>query len=229
MSSSTPASVYVSGRRPRLPQRRFLWAADVLVCPSVGFCGRQTSSSAPSKGIPIMVVRKRLKITGPALAFVTMTVTDWRPIFKDEAAAKAVLEQLQETAQHCKVSIVGYVLMPSHFHRLLGFPEIEHLSQIMQTFKSLSSRRLKTLDLDPAGKQLYVDGKFRLWKQRFDDLIIVSEGQFRVKLAYIHNNPVKAGLVNDAKDWPYSSAGDWSDSGGGILKIDKTFGWVKPS
>jgi hypothetical protein len=53
------------------------------------------------------------------------------------------------------------------------------------------------------------NGRFVFWKQRFDDLVIWLEKQFRIKVDYIHNNPVKAGLVERAVDYPYSSARDW--------------------
>lgn len=61
----------------------------------------------------------------------------------------------------------------------------------------------------------------------FDDLVISSEKQFRIKLEYIHNNPVKAGLVTTAVDYPYSSAGNRVGEGKGLVEIDKDFGWLK--
>ena len=53
--------------------------------------------------------------------------------------------------------------------------------------------------------------------------MIHSDELFRVKLDYIHNNPVKAGLAKRAIDWPYSSARDWLGNGGSLLEIDKNF------
>ncbi len=54
--------------------------------------------------------------------------------------------------------------------------------------------------------QAYASQSRRFWKARFDDEVIRNEEMLRTKLAYIHNNPVKAGLVNQAEDYPYSSA-----------------------
>jgi putative transposase len=170
-----------------------------------------------------MPVRKRPEIEGRALVFVTTSVTSWLPVFRNETAAHAVLEQLGETAQFFDVSIVGYVLMPSHLHALLGFSEIERLSRFMQSFKSLSSRRIEKLNLGSTFKNLRVRGRFRLWRPRFDDLVIHSDELFRVKLEYLHNNPVKAGLARRAIDWHYSSAKDWLGDADGLLEIDKKF------
>jgi len=61
----------------------------------------------------------------------------------------------------------------------------------------------------------------------FDDLVISSEKQFRIKLEYIHNNPVKAGLVTTALDYPHSSARNWVGEGKELVEIDKDFGWLK--
>ena len=118
---------------------------------------------------------------------------------------------------------MGYVLMPSHLHALIGFSEVEKLSEFIQSFKSLSSRRIKQLKLAKYNNKLYANGMFSLWKPRFDDIIITSEKQFKIKLEYIHNNPVKAGLVAKASDWKYSSAADWYDNRQGLIKIEKNF------
>jgi len=173
-----------------------------------------------------MVVRKRLKIQGSALVFVTTTVKDWLPVFTMESAADSTITQFSETIQIFKVSLMGYVLMPSHLHALIGFSEVEKLSEFIQTFKSLSSRRIKQLKLAKYNNKLYANGMLSLWKPRFDDIIITSEKQFKIKLEYIHNNPVKAGLVAKASDWKYSSAADWYDNRQGLIKIEKNFNWL---
>jgi putative transposase len=170
-----------------------------------------------------MVIRKRLKIPGSGLAFITTTVANWTPVFNVQPAAIATLRELDKTLTRFHASLCGYVLMPSHVHVLVRLQEISHLSKFVQTFKSISSRRLKEMDIQDSWPSLIMDGKFRLWKPRFDDLLIYSEKQLRIKLEYIHNNPVKAGLVMRSVDWEYSSARDWIEGKSGILRIDKTF------
>lgn len=159
------------------------------------------------------------------MVFITTTVKDWLPIFALESVADTTIAQFSETIQIFKVSLMGYVLMPSHLHALIGFPDVEKLSKFVQGFKSLSSRRIKLLKLTEYNERLYANGTFRLWKPRFDDVIIAGEKQFKIKLEYIHNNPVKAGLVGQATDWKYSSATDWYDNRQGLIKIDKNFRW----
>ncbi|MBN1211454.1 MAG: transposase [candidate division Zixibacteria bacterium] len=167
-----------------------------------------------------MVVRKRLKIKGPAIAFVTTTVVDWLPVLTKEEVAKIIISDLKKCMDTNNVFLVSYVIMPSHFHGLFGFRAIENLSKFMHCFKGISSKRIKALNLVELKP-----GNFRLWKPRFDDLIISSPNQLKIKMEYIHNNPVKSGLVKRATDWIYSSAGDWLSNKEGLIKIDKDFTW----
>jgi len=67
------------------------------------------------------------------------------------------------------------------------------------------------------------------WKPRFDDLIIWSEKQFRIKVNYIHNNPVKAGLVERPIDYAFSSATDWLLDKPGLVPVDKEWTWSDES
>ena len=169
-----------------------------------------------------MVIRKRLNIQQQGIAFVTTTTQGWTPVFNVRLAAETTLNELEKTLDLYDGLLSGYVLMPSHIHMLVYLPQLSDLSKFVQTFKSISARRVKEIDLDKYRNMLIRNDKFRLWKPRFDDFIIRDEGQFRTKLEYIHKNPVKAGLVDVAIDWPYSSAVDWYEDKPGFLRVDKS-------
>lgn len=161
------------------------------------------------------------------MAFVTTTVKNWAPVLSDQNLAKLVLRQLDETLTHYKASLAAYVVMPSHIHALLGFSKIEKLSEVIQSFKGLSAKSLKSM-LSQREFAIFYDGeRFNFWKPRFDDLIIWSEKQFRIKIDYIHNNPVKAGLVNQPVDYIFSSAKDWLKGEAGIIPVDRNWTWLE--
>jgi len=176
-----------------------------------------------------MVVRKRLDITGPAMVFVTTTVKEWTPLFENTPCAQAALKQLAETLDRYNVSLSAWVLMPSHLHVMLGLPEIELLSKVIGSFKSLAARRLRPIVPSKWRDVFETGGKFSLWRPRFDDLVIWSEKQFRVKVEYIHSNPVRAGLVAKAEDYPLSSAGDWLCGRPGKMAVDREWNWLDGS
>lgn len=159
------------------------------------------------------------------MVFVTTTVRNWIPIFSEARYAVPVLDQFAESLDRNQVSICGYVLMPSHLHALLGVPRIEQLSEVMKAVKTLTSRQMKVLVDEDLRRSFSRNGEFVFWKRRFDDLVVWSEKQFAIKLEYIHNNPVKAGLVARAEDYPYSSARDWLLGEDGKILIDKAWSW----
>lgn len=174
-----------------------------------------------------MAVKTRIKLTGPILAFITTCVKDRIPIFRNRELACLVADQLKEASEYYKASIVGYVLMPSHLHVMLGLKRADLLSRFMQSFKILSSKKIKEVLTSEVQRKFMVGGKFRFWMAGFDDFVVLSEDQFRTKLNYIHNNPVKAGLVKDPADYLFSSASDWLNGIPGLIPIDKEYNWCR--
>ena len=168
-----------------------------------------------------MVIRKRLKISGPAIVFITTTIFEWKPVLTKTNVILIIITELQNIQSLFQLSVISYVIMPNHIHLVLGFKKIEVLSKCIQGFKSVTSRRVKKLVLPEL-----LGNDYRLWKPRFDDLIVHTEKQLKIKMDYIHSNPVKAGLVHKAEDWLYSSAADWLTSKQGLIKIDKDYDWL---
>lgn len=87
--------------------------------------------------------------------------------------------------------------MPNHLHLL-----VEHvtggrgISAFMRDIKSLSWR-------------VIFPNRPGIWTARFDDVAIYSHDVFTTKLNYIHNNPVRAGLVARPDEYEFSSASAW--------------------
>ncbi|SYZ73788.1 conserved hypothetical protein [Candidatus Zixiibacteriota bacterium] len=173
-----------------------------------------------------MSTRGRINGDGPAVEFVTTSAHNRQYLFRNDAIALNVLKQLSETAGYFTIAIMAYVLMPSHLHAILGLPKARDLSKFMQSFKSLSSRRIRhKFAYSINGFQF--DSRTALWQPRFDDVLIISELQFNVKLDYIHNNPVKAGLVQRPEEWKYSSAGFWLKEIPGPIVVESSFKWME--
>lgn len=90
----------------------------------------------------------------------------------------------------------GYVYMPSHIHLLLALQGI-HLGDFMRDFKKYTAQKsLKELARSDGG----------VWMPRYDRVGIRTLKVFETKLIYIHENPVRAGLVERVQDWKWSSA-----------------------
>ena len=119
--------------------------------------------------------------------------------------------------------------MPEHIH-LLVWPtkELYSISAILQAIKQSVSRRavgwLKASN--PSGLQWLATGlsdrPYQFWQDGGGyDRNIRNSKAMRDIFNYIHNNPVKRGLVGRPEDWVWSSARDWAGTGGGPIRIDK--------
>lgn len=142
--------------------------------------------------------RRRSLLSEQRVFFVTTGTKNRKRLFVTPEVSASLREIIAREVRRRNARLYGYVLMPSHIHLLVGLSGggLE-LSAFMRIIKSLSWRLLFS---DSPG----------IWMPRFDDVAIYSETQFRVKLNYIHNNPVKAGLAKTPEEYPYSSALAWS-------------------
>jgi putative transposase len=107
------------------------------------------------------------------------------------------------------VYVYGYVVMPEHVHLLVSEPDRQTLADARHYLKLSFTKRLPSSarvnvqkqDANPGHPAL--SGPF--WQERGHDRNVRSAREFMVKLDYIHNNPVKRGLVKAAEDWRWSS------------------------
>ena len=146
-----------------------------------------------------MPLRKRSQLKDQRVFFVTTSTSDHLRLFDEDSLKSSLLEIIKNCVKKHKADLYGYVVMSSHFHLMIriegGGPQ---LSRFMKDVKSISSRQ-------------QFPTKKGIWQHRFDDLAIFTEDQFRTKLSYIHQNPVKAGLVEMADEYKFSSAQDWTN------------------
>jgi len=157
-----------------------------------------------------------------ALHFVTGNFLNRVPVFTDAGCCNAFLEELGSLNQKWPSKLIAYVLMPDHFH-LISNPRDGQIKQFMGTLKSLSGKRIVT-----AGKQfrftIDADGH-QVWQDSFKDTALWSGWMIWQKINYIHANPVKAGIVKSAKDYPWSSFRSFYCNGDGALAVDHEWFW----
>ena len=93
--------------------------------------------------------------------------------------------------------------MPNHVHILVKTYEDFPVSKIVHSWKSYSSKMiLNSLNNRASFKDNVV------WQKEYWDRFIRNDEHYKKAIEYIHNNPVKAGLVRNAVDWPWSNAGE---------------------
>ncbi len=68
--------------------------------------------------------------------------------------------------------------------------------------------------MERAGKQNINNNKWQFWQQDNHPIELFNNEKQYQKLSYIHENPVKAGFVDEASAWLYSSARDYEGKRG---------------
>jgi putative transposase len=116
-------------------------------------------------------------------------------IFSSTADYLMLLALLEEYAQKFSVALHAYVLMTNHFHLLATPTTDEGLPQMMQAV----GRRYVRYFNDRQQRS------GTLWEGRYRSTLIETDRYFLACMAYIDLNPVRAGLVATAKDYPWSS------------------------
>jgi len=151
--------------------------------------------------------------------FVTWTLVDWLHLFDKDPYRRIIMDSLNYLRVEKKTQLNAYVIMPSHIHAIL-WPEIEiNLSDVTRDFKRFTSRKIsKEAEMQGATEILNIFKRarsenraqdvstYQVWQEGSHPEAIVTEKFARQKLDYIHMNPVRAGLVQTADQWVYSSA-----------------------
>jgi len=116
-------------------------------------------------------------------------------VFEEDADFRRYLAWLGECADRYSVEIWAYCLMRNHVH-FICVPKAE--DGLARAFNTLHMRYAQHIH----GKKGLTG---HLWKGRFLSCILDEKSVFE-EVRYIENNPVRAGLVERAEDYPWSSA-----------------------
>ena len=139
------------------------------------------------------------------------------------------IEALKRARIFHKFDLWAYVIMSNHVHLLL-FPRgtTYDMADIESSLKlDVSRRALAYLrQHNPEGLRRLATGQqhtpYRFWMSGNGyDVNISSYDAAREIAAYIHNNPVRAGICEDPEEWEWSSAREWAEEGSGHLRIDR--------
>ena len=117
-------------------------------------------------------------------------------LLKKHVTKMLLLESFAKYQQRLNFKLYAFVIMDNHAHWLLQVQGVNGLSVLMQKVLLSFSRKYRQ-------DNSYV-GHF--WQGRYRSQSVVSDLGMREVLKYVHENPVKAKIVGDARDYFYSSA-----------------------
>ena len=151
----------------------------------------------------------------PAL-YLTAAAKDRLPVFRTDTIKVITCKALDEARKSGGFAIYAYVLMPDHFHAITD--SILKPSKVIQYLNGIISRRvidhLKEHGHNSSLMKLQHETKERgyrysLWDHHSNVFSITSEDMLIQKVNYVHQNPVRAGLVEKAEDYRWSSVRWW--------------------
>jgi REP element-mobilizing transposase RayT len=117
-------------------------------------------------------------------------------IFEDNYDKEIFMDGIRKYQERLGFKVYAYVIMGNHFHLLIETSEGKNISKIMQgILLSYSCRYRKKY-----GRVGHV------WQGRFKSKAVVNEHQMLENIKYIHENPLRAKMVNAIDEYRWSSA-----------------------
>ena len=195
------------------------------------YCGVGTELLVPVKTLP-RKTRVAWNEAGHA-HFLTFSCFQRLPLLARDRIRKWVIAALEEVRKTIHVSFWAYVIMPEHVHVLL-YPERDNyeMRRILAALKRSVSQRAKahlehtaqTAWLRRLTMKYPTREVFRFWQPGggFDHNIFREKNVPNV-IEYIHDNPVRRGLVKHPIDWEWSSARFWDRHARVPMRMDEPF------
>ena len=155
-----------------------------------------------------------------AVFFITLTVVSWVDVFTRKTYCDELVKNIQYCQKHKGLELYAYVIMTNHIH-LIARQKGGRLNCLLRDFKSYSAKQLLAMIYDNPMESrrdwmkivFQYNAKFRqqnaenmFWQKTNHPIDCYSRQIFQQKINYIHENPVRAGLVAEPGDWLYSSA-----------------------
>ena len=145
------------------------------------------------------VPRKKIRLDPEAYQgqrpyFITICTRDSQKHFSHKELAEYVISRMTGIFNESDIEILAYCLMPDHLHLLVGSEKQIDIRNVIKDFKQKTGYE--------ARKQFGLD----LWQKRFYDHILRKEEGIEEVAKYILENPVRKGMVDDFRDYPYSGS-----------------------
>ena len=113
-----------------------------------------------------------------------------------DASNAAIVRTALEHFDGERYRLIAWVIMPNHVHALVEQVEGWRLGDVVRAWKTYTAKAVN----------VQRGGAGSVWAKDYFDRFIRDEAHFQNTVRYIEENPVKARLVAQPHDWPFSSA-----------------------
>jgi REP element-mobilizing transposase RayT len=165
--------------------------------------------------------------------FFTFQVVGWADIFSRKIYRDIILESFDYCRESKGMILFAYVIMTNHVHAIIQSKSGD-LSGLIRDFKKFTSKKIlkEVLKNRSESRKEWLEmvfkyhGKFnkrnqgiQLWTHENHAVELANNNMIDTRLTYIHQNPVKAGWVEEAHHYLYSSARNYSGLPG-LIEVD---------
>ncbi len=127
---------------------------------------------------------------------ITKNVEHRKQVLAAPRPARIILDSLDYMRRSDQIRLLGFCIMPDHYHLLIFILPGHDLPTVMESFGKYTARRLNRL----------FGWRGRFWQDGFHDHRCRDEDDMIERVSYLEHNPVRAELVEKADGWPFSSA-----------------------
>jgi putative transposase len=155
--------------------------------------------------------------------FFTATNLDWKPLLKYDKYKDIIISSMEFLVKDKRVTIYGFVIMHNHMHIIWQMQPRIKRDAVQRDFLKFTAQQIKKDLVRFHRKEVMQfrvgaeDRKFQFWERNPLSVDLWSKKVLIQKLHYLHQNPVRAGIVNVPEEYKYSSAlfyekgvGNWS-------------------
>ena len=167
------------------------------------------------------------------LYFITVTVIDWVDLLEKAYYKDIIINGFKYCQKEKDLHVHAFVIMSNHYHAIVSFNNTP-LSDIMRDMKKYTSKQLiNTIKDGTDSRKVWLLKKFefaqkqsqrgkyyKVWQDGFHPVLLSDNIMIEQRLDYLHNNPVKAGLVYKPEDYVYSSASSYCGLPDTLLKLN---------
>lgn len=138
----------------------------------------------------------------PPLYFVTVCVRRRLPILATDAVHSAFRDFATRGFEKKQIATGRYVVMPDHLHLFVSGSQefcLEQWGRMLKLCLGRATGRRRALRRSASTSNALLE----IWERGFFDHVIRNAESYAEKWEYVRQNPVRAGLVERAEDWPY--------------------------
>ena len=167
--------------------------------------------------------------------FLTFSVVEWIDALTRNEYKDIVVKSLEHCIDNKGFLLHAWFIMSNHVHLIGSAKPGFTLSDILRDLKKFTRKKIfnsikanlkesrrewMIYMFERAGKRNSNNKNFQFWQQDNHPIELINPQMLKQKLDYLHENPVKAGIVFEPQQYVYSSSMDYYTNNCGLIKIE---------